>query len=90
MSNLVKVGYNPITKIAINRLNAAAVVGFTGYLTGCILLDSTDKDSKRELLTELYSAAFITWKWYMGLGPEPVVNTGVPNEVSRCKKLERG
>ena len=92
MADLVRVINNPITKIARNQIGAAAVVGFTTYLTGCILIwgENQEDCSKQELLAELYSAAYVTWKWYMGLGPAPTVNTGIPDEIPRCKELTVG
>lgn len=90
MANIVRATNSSITRIAKNQLGAAAVASFTAYMTGCILISSDKEYSKKELLTELYSAAYVTWKWYMGLGPEPPVNTGIPDEVSRCKELTEG
>lgn len=81
MSNLVLVKHNPITRIMVDRLAANAVVGFTIYLTACVIAFHEEEEySKAELLKELYSASFSTWKWYMGLGPKPEAKTGLENE----------
>jgi hypothetical protein len=92
MADLVLASSNSITKVAKNQLGAAAVIGFTSYLTACILVDwDEEKDgSKQETLAELWSAAYVTWKWYMGLGPAPAINTGIPNEIPRRKELTSG
>jgi len=80
MSNLVKVTNNPLTTIVKNQFAANAVVGFTAYLTACVLVFHDEKEcSKAELLGELYLASYATWKWYMGLGPKPEVKTGLEN-----------
>lgn len=73
-----------VKRIAVNQLGASAVVGFTAYMTGCIILYHNDKEcSKQELLVELYGAAYATWKWYMGLGPEPQIKTGIESDDQR-------
>ena len=81
MSNLVVVKHNPITRIMVDRFAANAVIGFTIYMTACVIaFHEEGEDSKAELLKELYSASFSTWKWYMGMGPKPEMKTGVEND----------
>ena len=79
VSNLVKVTNNPITKVVVNQLGATAVVGFTAYATMAVIYDPDfhDEVSKKELIAELWKASYITWKWYMGLGPKPEVKIGI-------------
>ena len=88
MSNLVLQPRSSLTKhIVKNQLSAAVTVSFTAYCTGCILLFHDNKEvSKGELLSDLYRAAYCTWKWYMGLGPEPEINTGIPKD-DQCRRL---
>lgn len=89
MSNLAIVNKAPLGRVISNHMEAAFVVGITSYLVGCVLIYHDEKEfSKNELLAEVISAGYAVWKWKMGLGPEPPVNTGVPNEVSRCQALE--
>jgi hypothetical protein len=77
MSNLVRVVNNPLTTIVKNQFAANVVVGFTAYMTACVLAFHDEKEcSKAELLKDLYSASYSTWKWYMGLGPEPETYKG--------------
>ena len=85
MSNLVVAPKQSIVKrITVNQLGAAAVVGFTAYATGCILVWHDDEEcSKQELLVELYGAAYETWKWYMGLGPKPTIKIGTESNGQR-------
>jgi hypothetical protein len=72
---------NPLTTIVKNQFAANLVVGFTAYLTACVLVSHDEKEySKAELLKDLYSASYSTWKWYMGLGPKPEVKIGIENE----------
>jgi hypothetical protein len=76
VSNLVKVVSNPLTKIVTNQLGAAVVAGFTAYVTAAIIYDpdfNESEGSKQELISELWKASYITWKWYMGLGPPPEI-----------------
>ncbi len=81
MSNLIRVTSNPLTTIVKNQFAANLVVGFTTYLTACVLVSHDEKEcSKAELLKDLYSASYSTWKWYMGLGPKPEVKIGIENE----------
>jgi hypothetical protein len=80
VSNLVRVVNNPLTTIVKNQLAANVVVGFTAYMTACVIAFHDEKEySRAELLKELYSASYATWKWYMGLGPQPEVKTGLEN-----------
>ncbi len=76
MSNLVLFRSNPLSKIVANQFAANLVVGFSTYLTVCVLVSEEDLSSKKEMLAELWPAAYTTWKWYMGLGPEPKVKIG--------------
>ncbi len=76
MSNLVLFRSNPLSKIVVNQFAANLVVGFAAYLTVCVLASEEDSDSKKEMLAELWPATYVTWKWYMGLGPQPEVKIG--------------
>jgi hypothetical protein len=77
-----------VKRIAVNQLGASAVVGFTAYMTGCIMIWGEDSEefTKAELLVDLYGVAYVTWKWYMGLGPEPPIHTGI-TEDDQCRRL---
>ena len=91
MSNLVIVHHAHLNKVVAKPAEAALIVGFTSYLVGCALLFHEDCEfSKKELVAAAVAAGYACWKWKMGLGPEPFVNTGLENEIPRCKALERG
>ncbi len=91
MANLAIVLDKSLSKVVVNRAEAAFYVAATSAFVGCILLFHDNQEfSKAELCTEVIRAGYICWKWKMGLGPEPTVNTGLPDEVPRCKALEAG
>jgi hypothetical protein len=77
VSDLVLFKSNPLSKIVANQFAANVVVGFSAYLTVCVLAFEKDSISKKEMLAEPWPATYVTWKWYMGLGPKPEVKIGI-------------
>jgi len=91
MANLVRVTSSPLTQVISNHVEAGLTVAATSYFVGCILLFHKEGEfNKKELVAEVVSAGYACWKWKMGLGSEPPVNIGIPNEIPSRKELTEG
>lgn len=91
MANLAILQPYSLSTVVRNVAEANLFVGFASYLVVNVLLFHDNKEfSKQELVADIVSAGYDCWKWKMGLGPEPPVNTGIPDEVPRCKELTSG
>ena len=88
MANLAIVPHATLSRVVVNQAEATFIVAATSYFVGCILLSKESEFSKKELVVDIVTAGYTCWKWKMGLGPEPPVNTGVIDEVPRSEALE--